>query len=551
MSKTLTPAVSYIRMSSDLQEASPDQQRAEVVKLAGKHGYKIIREYFDEGISGDATEKRLDFQRMIKDAEEKGDFAAILCWDQDRFGRFDSIEAGRWIHPLRCAGVWLVTVAQGQIDWNDFAGRMMYAIQQEGKHQYLIDLSRNVLRGKIVSAKNGHSASVPPCGYDRIFYDQSGNVARRVKYGEKFQRPAGWSVRFVLSEDVALVDTVRWIFDTYANSDAGLGWIASGLNRRGIKTPNGKTWSIQTIQNILTNRVYTGDSVFGRNHYGKYHHLNNGDAMRGKAKNRRGNPIVSENVHDALIDRKIFEQVQQKIVDRQREGLRPRYNRYILSGLLHCGHCGGKLAGKGYHRGNIPRYYACITGQSRPGACVRYQVPQVALENYVLDVVEKRLSHKDIVKQIKAAIYRKAKTKPAFKSGTKATQARIAALDKKIAKGTENLLLANPDDMEALSKLLADWREERSQFQTELETTITTAGGMTPDEKAEKAIAELKNLKKHLQAGDPMRVRAALKALIADIQLWFEPYGKQNRLAKGLIRFKDKMEVLSTGSHAR
>ena len=101
MSKTLTPAVCYIRMSSDLQEASPDQQRAEVVKLAAKHGYKIIREYFDEGISGDATEKRIDFQRMIKDAEEKGDFAAILCWDQDRFGRFDSIEAGRWIHPLR------------------------------------------------------------------------------------------------------------------------------------------------------------------------------------------------------------------------------------------------------------------------------------------------------------------------------------------------------------------------------------------------------------------------------------------------------------------
>lgn len=78
---------------------------------------------------------------MIKDAEDKADFAAILCWDQDRFGRFDSIEAGRWIHPLRCAGVWLVTVAQGVIDWNDFTSRMMYAIQQEGKYQYLIDLS--------------------------------------------------------------------------------------------------------------------------------------------------------------------------------------------------------------------------------------------------------------------------------------------------------------------------------------------------------------------------------------------------------------------------
>ena len=44
----LTPAVAYIRMSSGKQEASPDQQRAEVAKLAEKHGCRIVREYFDD-----------------------------------------------------------------------------------------------------------------------------------------------------------------------------------------------------------------------------------------------------------------------------------------------------------------------------------------------------------------------------------------------------------------------------------------------------------------------------------------------------------------------
>jgi hypothetical protein len=123
-------------MSSDKQDASIREQRKSVETYASENGFKIIREYADHGISGDATEKRFQFKQMIDDAEN-GDFTAVLCWDQDRFGRFDSIEAGRWVHPLRMAGVNLVTVADGVIDWSDFAGRVMYGIKQEGKHQFL------------------------------------------------------------------------------------------------------------------------------------------------------------------------------------------------------------------------------------------------------------------------------------------------------------------------------------------------------------------------------------------------------------------------------
>ena len=127
------PAVAYIRMSSDKQEASPQQQRNEIEAYAKQHGYRITESYVDEGVSGDATEKRFEFQRMIADAG-RGKFKAIIVWDQDRFGRFDSVEAGFWIHPLRQAGVQLVTVSEGLLDWSDFTGRVMYSIKQEGKH---------------------------------------------------------------------------------------------------------------------------------------------------------------------------------------------------------------------------------------------------------------------------------------------------------------------------------------------------------------------------------------------------------------------------------
>jgi DNA invertase Pin-like site-specific DNA recombinase len=90
-------------MSSDKQDASPDQQRDQLTKLAKRDGFHVVGEYFDDGISGDHTDRRVAFQRMIADAG-KGRFKAILAWDQDRFGRFDSVEAGCFIHPLRQAG---------------------------------------------------------------------------------------------------------------------------------------------------------------------------------------------------------------------------------------------------------------------------------------------------------------------------------------------------------------------------------------------------------------------------------------------------------------
>jgi len=113
--------VGYIRMSTDKQEDCPAQQKAEITKLAQREGYRIIRWYEDHGISEAKTLKRPEFRHMIRDADDRGDFRAILCCDQERFGRFDSIEAGEWISPLRRAGVELVNVCHGRIDWEDFA----------------------------------------------------------------------------------------------------------------------------------------------------------------------------------------------------------------------------------------------------------------------------------------------------------------------------------------------------------------------------------------------------------------------------------------------
>ena len=290
--------------------------------------------------------------------------------------------------------------------------------------------------------------------------------------------------------------------------------------------------------------------MFGEGQYGKYHHMGgNGEITSGRSQsNGECVPIVIDGVHDALIDPDTFQRCQDKLAERSVTGRKPRYNRYLLSGVLSCGHCGGPLAGKGYSKGKGPRYYACVTGNTRPGACSRYQIRQGPIEDYVLGVIEGRLLAEDAIDRIKREIHRQAKAKPEFKGEARGLKAKIDAMDRKIAKGTENLLLATPDHIDDLSTMLADWKRERNQLQSKLEKVAASPDGRTAEETAQRACAELKRLREHLKTGDPMRIRAVVKSLVKDVQLWWEPYGKRNkRLVRGEIQLRGGLEVLSSG----
>jgi site-specific DNA recombinase len=548
--KTLIPAVSYIRMSSDLQEASPDQQRAEVVKLAAKHGYKIIREYFDQGISGDATDKRTAFLKMIRDAEEKADFAAILCWDQDRFGRFDSIEAGRWIHPLRCAGVWLHTVAQGRIDWNDFTTRMMYGIQQEGKHQFLIDLSRNALRGRIAAAQDGRLLVGSAYGYDRIFFDQAGKQVARVPFGEKFSKPSGWKVKLAPTENPQEQDVVKWLFDEFANSDCSLRSLVLKLNSRGVITRHNGRWNAVTVRYILTNPVYLGYAVFGRRRSGKYHQVGDNAELvpcKGKGIGRNEKPIIVKNAHEPLVDRDTFQQVKAKLADRYIKRAKTRNGPYILSGVLHCGHCGRPLCGKTDGKKGR-RYYYCPGIHN--GTCSGSTIRQVALDDYVMRQVQALFNTPKSVELIKMEIHNREKTRPDFQQGIKIIKAKIDALDRKIGKGNENILLADPQAVPELSKLLASWRDERRGAQESLESMAANPSGKTVDETVKRALAQLTRLQSLFRSGTPANVRSAVKSVVDDIQVWWEPNGKRyKRLLRGVLSWRSSDGVLKSISN--
>jgi len=535
MKDKLKPAVGYIRMSTDKQEDSPEQQRAEIQKLASREGYRVIRWYEDHGISGAKTHKRPEFRRMIRDAEDRGDFKAILCWDQDRFGRFDSIEAGEWVSPLRRVGVELVTVCQGRIDWDDFAGRLVYQITQEGKHRFLVDLSRNALRGMIRFAKAGHLlGSATPYGYERLYFNAAGEEMCRVRRGERFRKPRDWTARLVPSTNRQEVETVRWIFRTYAATSHSARWLAVELNRRNVPSPSGGVWDFTYIKNLLRHPVYIGWLTYGRRTAGLYHHVGpDGDLVSARGlicQNNRRAPIVVENNHEPLIDRATFDAVQAKLKERSVVRGGP-CRKSLLSGILCCGHCGEIMtAGRGSAgrstNGKHYAYYKCKRARVS-GTCRHYAVRADFIEPWLIgvfrDVWMSDTGKRALRKAIAALADKNVRMLPDRRN---ALLAQLAKLDQQVAKGTENLLLLAPADIPAASAMLAQWREQRNAVQADLDAL---ANEKRTEIDADAVIAELDQLAEHLSSDAVPLAKAAFRRVFKTVKLYWEDVSPRRR----------------------
>lgn len=471
-------AVSYIRMSSDKQDASPQQQRDELAKLAARGGYHVLREYLDEAISGDATDKRVGFQTMMRDAQ-RGEFNAILCWDQDRFGRFDSVEAGYYIHPLRQAGVKLVTVAQGEIDWTDFAGRMLYSIQQEGKHQFLLDLARNSLRGKVAAARRGEWVTRAPLGLTI--------KNKTLALGDP--------------QDVA---TVRRMFTAYLTGHS-LRAVASALNADGIRTRRGRLWNGDMVRKILRNVAYIGTYRWGDGAAGKYSSYN-------------GEPIVLENHFPAIIDRKSFDAVQQRLAERK-TATTPHKNggKFVFSGLCWCGKCGARMTGAT----TKPTVRYRCHAKAFSGVCDTNAVGQEELIDAVGGAVERHFREPKTIERFRVILAQRLKqqTKPTSVDNLKR---QLSKLDDRLTKAQRRLVEVDADMIPVVTHQIRDLRAERDQLADAVKAAQRPRGRVEADQDARigRAVKMLVSLQQTLRRADPVKQRELLALCVERIEVW-------------------------------
>jgi hypothetical protein len=136
-------------------------------------------------------------------------------------------------------------------------------------------------------------------------------------------------------------------------SSQGLTDIVREFNTRAIPSPRGKVWGKTDAYQVLTNEIYTGTFVWGKN------------------SKRELPPIRTENACTAIVDRDTFVRVQELMKERMPARIHPRRaaSPFLLSGLAHCGHYSKALIDR-YTKDGKFAYYVCGTlDKMGAGAC--------------------------------------------------------------------------------------------------------------------------------------------------------------------------------------
>ncbi len=538
--KRLIRAAEYVRMSSGKQERSPAQQRSEIAKLAKVEGCEIACKFSDEAISGDSgPEQRPGFGAMLEAAEHK-EFEVLLVENGDRIGRFDSIAGAEYYNRLREAGIRIVTCSDGVIDLDSFEGRVVHTVRQEGRHAFLKDLSRKVVRGQVHNALQGNSnGGNPKYGMDRVLVDPTGKIVRRLSPGETVRMP-GHRVKHVPSTDKARVAAVKFMFQRYADADVSYRALASELQTHGYPSPRGNGWESGTVRRMLKNPIYRGVTRWGVQSQARYH-TNRGEEIVPVDQDggRSIEDAIEVNGGKGLIDPKLFDQVQRRMTKRHRNRPRTRAD-FPLAGLLVCQHCGQIMHGNTDSRTDrngkkAYRYqkYLCATynrhGNQNDTGCGHFVVPAEAVQNWLIKALQKVFlgpGRDAMVAEIKKQLKAQGKGN---RSDTKRLAARVAELDEDIGRLVKAI---RSIDAPELVREMADARGERDRLKAELSRIGQHTAPGDAQAEAERIADTMWELGERLSDAEPATLKELFSRMVDRIECRWE----QVKLASGRIR---------------
>ena len=366
----------YERLSRDdeLQGESNSilNQKKLLAKVAKEKGYTNLVHFLDDGISG-VTMDRPGFVEMICQLEQ-GKAAAVFVKDLSRLGR-NYIEVGRLTeeffpnHDIRLVAVSdNIDTAEGE---NELA-----PIRNLFNEWYARDISKKRRISNKIKGNAGEPMGQPPYGYIKdpndpkhwIVDDEAAQVVRRV-YSMTLEGFGTEQIAAQLEKDDVLTPRAYWL--------------TKGIKRpgKGKQQPPTK-WNSSTITKILSLQEYCGDILNFKTYSKSYKNKKRID-------NDRENWVVFQDVHEAIIERAMYEQVQQKRGKiRKRRTNNGEHN--MFSGLLVCADCGSNLHFH-FNQGNPEiKYFNCSNYKGNRGTCTSTHYVRVDfLEEVVLGEIRR------------------------------------------------------------------------------------------------------------------------------------------------------------------
>ena len=351
---------------------SISNQKKLLAKVAKEKGYTNLVHFLDDGISG-VTMDRPGFVEMIRQLEQ-GKAAAVFVKDLSRLGR-NYIEVGRLTeeffpdHDIRLVAVSdNIDTAEGE---NELA-----PIRNLFNEWYARDISKKRRISNKIKGNAGEPMGQPPYGYIKdpndpkhwIVDDEAAQVVRRV-YSMTLEGFGTEQIAAQLEKDDVLTPRAYWL--------------TKGIKRpgKGKQQPPTK-WNSSTITKILSLQEYCGDILNFKTYSKSYKNKKRID-------NDRENWVVFQDVHEAIIERAVYEQVQQKRGKiRKRRTNNGEHN--MFSGLLVCADCGSNLHFH-FNQGNPEiKYFNCSNYKGNRGTCTSTHYVRVDfLEEVVLGEIRR------------------------------------------------------------------------------------------------------------------------------------------------------------------
>lgn len=443
----------YARYSTEHQNSIEEQVDA-CTQACAARGLPVLNIYPDAAVSGTKL-SRCSFDRMMADLRA-GLADTVVIYDQSRLMR--SVEG--WFAAraeLQSMGVGIVSATQANVggDIRQPTNFLLESVQATFDQLHVLITREKVTHQMHYMARNGeHTGGKPALGY-RVEQGQDGKKRLAVEPQE--------------------AATVRRIFAEYAGGRSYREIIQS-LNRDGVHTKRGNPFGTNSLHDLLKNRLYIGQRVYGAKSYRP-------DGTRNTHRPEGQDVVELELPELAIVDKSIFEQVQAKMTQNkhQNAGRPPAAREYPLKGKVFCGECGSAISAVASKpKGGQTYYYYRCPRKNRTHDCESRPIRCDALEQLVVDNVRAAIGNPDIRQ---AAFRRMMSVSPAQAEDAKREQLerRQAEAQRKLDNALEALL--DLGNLPELRQKITTLKAEVADLTAEIKRTVaarSTLSSLTP-----------------------------------------------------------------------